>query len=108
MHDAFKMREDGHARLGLHARDEAFAAARHDDVECAVKPREHLADGLARGEGHARDRRFGQAGRFEAGDETGVDRRRRAEAVRAAAQDRGVAGLEAERAGVGGDVGRLS
>ena len=37
-------------------------------------------------------------------DEPGVDRLRRAQALGAAAQDRGVAGLQAERAGVGGDV----
>ena len=42
---------------------------------------------------------------LEAGDEAGVDRRRGMEAVRAAAQHHRVAGLEAQRAGVGGDVG---
>ena len=33
--DAFEVREHRHARLALHARDEALAAARHDDVDAA-------------------------------------------------------------------------
>ena len=44
MHDAFEMRENRHPRLGLDARNEAFAAARHDHIEIAVKPAEHFAD----------------------------------------------------------------
>ena len=37
--DAFEMGEDRHARLVLHARDQALAAARHDDVdECRRGP----------------------------------------------------------------------
>ena len=36
--DAFEMREHRHARLRLHALDEALAAARHDDVDAAVEP----------------------------------------------------------------------
>ena len=103
--DAFEMGEHRHARLALHALDQALAAARHDHVERAAEAFEHLADRLARGERHARDRRLGQAGRLEPGDEAGVDRRRGMEAVGAAAQHRRVARLEAERAGVGGDVG---
>ena len=35
--DAFEMREHRHARLGLHARDQALAAARHDHVDRAVE-----------------------------------------------------------------------
>ena len=46
----------------------------------------------------------GRRGRAQALDHRGVDRPVRAVAVRAAAQDRGIAGLEAQRAGVGGDV----
>ena len=61
MADAFQMREDRHARLGLHARDEAFPATRHDHVEIAVKTLQHLADGRAVGDRHELDRRLGQA-----------------------------------------------
>ena len=46
----------------------------------------------------------GSPAAFSPGDEAGVDRLRRAQALRAAAQDRRVPGLQAERAGVGGDV----
>ena len=42
--DAFEMREHRHARLRLHARDQALAAARHDDVDIAVEPAEHQPD----------------------------------------------------------------
>ncbi len=54
--DAFEMREDRHPRLRLHARDEALAAARHDDVEVAVEPGEHRADGGAVAGRHELDR----------------------------------------------------
>ena len=62
MHDAFEMGEHRHARLALHALDQALAAARHDDVERAAETVEHFADRLARRERRARDRRLGQAG----------------------------------------------
>ena len=45
--DAFKVREYRHARFGLNARDQAFAAARHDDVDISVETRQHQSDGCA-------------------------------------------------------------
>ena len=57
MHDALEMREDRHARLTLNASDEAFAAARDDDVEIAPKPGEHFANGGAVLDGHTGYRR---------------------------------------------------
>ena len=36
--DAFQVREHRHARFRLHARDQALAAARNDDVDIAVEP----------------------------------------------------------------------
>ncbi len=70
MIDAFEMREDRHARLGLHAGDEALAAARHDDIEIAAealrafrRPRRGLSPARA-------DRRLRQACRAQAFDET--------------------------------------
>ena len=68
MADAFEMREHRHARFLLHARDEALAAARHDHVDCAVKPVEHHAHRRAIGGRHELDRRFGQAGLAQALD----------------------------------------
>ena len=106
MHDAFKMREHRHARLMLHARDEALAAARHDHVDIAVETREHRAHGGAVApSGQARSPLPASPAAFEPRDETGVNGGRRAQALGAAAQDRGVAGLETQRAGVGGDIG---
>ncbi len=102
---AVEMGEHRKAGLGLHPGDEILAAARHDDVDHAVEAGEHLAHRRAVAGRHQLDGALGEAGLREAGGERGVDRARRPQAVRAAAQDRGIAGLEAERAGIGGDVG---
>ncbi len=98
------MGEHRHARLGLHAADQVLAAARHDHVDRAVEAGEHHADRLAVARRHQRDRRGGQSGFDQAFDQRGMDRAAGAEALGAAAQDRGIAGLEAERAGIGGDI----
>ena len=105
MADAFKMREDRHARLRLHAGDQILAAARHDDIECAIEPGEHRAHGGAFPCRHQRDRGGRQSGIEQTFDQRGMHRARRAETFGTAAQDRGVAGLEAKRAGIDGDVG---
>jgi len=76
MADAFQMREDGHARLFLDALDQALAAARHDHVEIAGKPFQHLADGGPVGCRHELDGVFRQAGRLQPFHKAGVDRRR--------------------------------
>ena len=91
------------ARLALQALDQAFAAARHDHVDVILHG-DQLADGGAVGGLDHLHRGFGQARRLEAfvharGDRlVGVDR------FGAAAQDRGVARLQAQPRGVGGDV----
>ena len=59
--DAFEMREDGHARFVLYALHEAFAAARHDDVDGAVEAAQHRADGFAIGRRDELDRGFGES-----------------------------------------------
>jgi hypothetical protein len=102
--DAFKMRENRHARLLLHSGHEALAPARDDHVEIAGKTGEHLADRRAVGYGHELDRILGQAGDRQALDEASVDRGGRIQRIRAAAQDDRIASLQAERAGVGRDV----
>ena len=70
----------------------------------AVEALQHHADRGAVAGRHQRDRSLRQVGFAQALGERGVDRARRAVAVGAAAQDHGVAGLERQRAGVGGDV----
>ena len=71
----------------------------------AVEAGEHVADGGAVGRRHELDRGLGQSGALQAGDEGGMDGERRVEAFRAGAQDRRVAGLDGQRAGVGRHVG---
>ena len=56
------MREHRHARLALHARDQALAAARHDDVDGAVEAGQHQPDRGAIAGRHQRDRGLGQVG----------------------------------------------
>ncbi len=102
--DAFEMAHDGHARILLHARDETFAASRHDDVDEAAHVAQHDPDGLAILRRHHLHGRFGQAVHAERTSETGMDRGARARAFGAAAQDRGIAALQAKRGRVGRDV----
>jgi hypothetical protein len=95
-----------HRHLGVFrdALDQALAAARHDDVDVlghgdemahrfAVGGLDHLYGGLR------------QAGGGQALAHAGGDRLVGAQGFLAAAQDRGVAGLEAQRGGIGRDVG---
>ena len=100
MHDAFEMRENRHSCLGLDTGDEALAAARHDHVEIAIQSREHQADRRAVLDWHKGYRVAWQTGVDEARGETFMDAPRGKKAVRSAAQDDRIAGLEAERAGV--------
>ena len=103
--DAFQMREHRHARLGFDAGDQALAAARHDHVDAAVQPAQQQADRRAVAGRHQGDRGLGQTGFAQSLHQTFVDRAAGPETVRAAAQDHGVAGFQAQHAGVGGDVG---
>ncbi len=58
---AFQVADHRHARLALHALDQALAAARHDDVDVLAHAREHVADrGAVRGR-HELDAVRGQA-----------------------------------------------
>ncbi len=104
VHDAFEMREHRDARLRLHPLHERPAAARDDHVDGPVEPREHHPDRGAVLRRNQLDRVLGQAGSGEPLDEAAMDRRGRAPAVRAAAQNGGVSGPQRQRAGVRGDV----
>ncbi len=82
-----------------------LAAARHQHVDVAVKAGEHHADGGAVTGGNELDGGFRQAGGAQALGQRVADGAAGTQAVGAAAQDRGVAGFQAEGAGIGGDVG---
>ena len=101
---AVEVGEDGDAALRLHALDQRAAAAGDDDVDQALHAQE-VADGGAVGGGDELDRGRRQASRLEAALEAGDDGARGVEALRAAAQDAGIAGLEAQGTGVGRHVG---
>ena len=105
MADAFEMREHGDARFRLHAGDQAFAAARNDHVEFSVEPGQHQADRGAVAGGDKLDDGGGQSGLAQALFDGGMDGAAGPQTVRAAAQNSGIAGFQAERAGVGGHVG---
>ena len=105
MVDAFEMRKHRHARFRLDARDQALAAARHDHVDTATQSSEHQPDRGAVARRHQRDRGFRQARLAQALHQGFVDRAAGAETVGAAAQDHGVAGLQAQHAGISGDIG---
>ncbi len=68
------------------------------------KPFQHLADGGAVGGRHQLDGVFRQAGGLQPLDQAGMDGGGRIERIRAAAQDHRIAGLEAERTGIGRHV----
>ena len=102
--DAFEMGEDRHPRLGLHARDEALAAARHDDVDGAVEAGSIAPTAARSVVGTSWIAASGRPAARRPATQAGMDGARGVEALRAAAQDGGVAGLQAERAGIGGDV----
>ena len=87
-----------------HALDQRLAAARDDHVDI-VGHGQHDADGGAVNGGHKLDRRLRQACGLQAGLHAGGDGAGGFETVRSSAQDAGVAGLQAQPAGIGGDVG---
>ncbi len=88
------MGEHWHACFGLDARDEAFATARHDDVDRAVQAGQHHADRRAVARRHQRDRSFGQAGFTQALHQAFMDGATGAKTVGAAAQHHGIARLQ--------------
>ena len=104
MTDALEMREYRHARFGLHARDEALAAARNNHVDGAVEAGEHQPDRCALARRDERNAFLGQAGLAQPLRERAMDRLRGPMTFRAAAQDHGIARLEREGARIRRDV----
>jgi hypothetical protein len=100
---AVEVLDDRDLRLARDALDQALAAARHDDVDVLLVG-DQVAD---RGAIRRRDdlhRRFGQIRRAQPFVNARRDRGVAAQRFRAAAQDRRVAGLEAQRGRVGRHV----
>ena len=104
MADPLQVRQHGDPALGEDPLDQAPAAARHDHVDRVVHAQQQADRGPVGGR-HALDRGLGQSGSREALLQAIQDRARGMEAFGAAAQDRRVAGLEAEPAGVRRHVG---
>jgi hypothetical protein len=101
---AFEMGEDRHAGIGLDAGDEALAAARHDDIDRPPRPVSNSPTAARSLTGIIWI--ASPAGRrLQALDQAGMDGAGGMERVRSAAQDDGIARFEAERAGVGRDIG---
>ncbi len=100
---AVEVLDHRHARLGEQAGDQALAAARHDDVDEFAQG-DQFADGGAVGGGYDLHAFGRQAGGLQAFLDEGGDGAVAADGFRAAAQDGGVARLQAQRGGVGGDV----
>ncbi|MNC25423.1 hypothetical protein D3C75_735110 [compost metagenome] len=102
--DAVQVLDHRHPRVAADALDQTLAAARHDDVD-ELGHGDQRADGGAVGGFHhlhagRRQTGFGQAALDAGGDGAiGMDR------LGAAAQDGGVAGLQAQAGGVDGHVG---
>ncbi len=101
--DAVQMLDHRHRGFVGHALDQALAAARHQHVDVAVHRREHAHGGTV-GSRDRLHRILGQAGGGKALVQAGCDRLVRAHRFGAAAQDRRIARLEAQRGGVGGHV----
>jgi hypothetical protein len=99
---AVEMGEDRHARLALHAAT-SLAAARHDDVELPSGP----AGSRRPRRGRVGTSWIASPGRPAASRPSRIAAAigRGAEGIRAAAQDRGIAALQAQRAGIGRHVG---
>ena len=103
MADPLKMREDRHTGLGLHALHQRAAATRNDDVDLAGRG-EHRADGTAIiRRDHLHGVTWQPCRRQTVGHQLGKESRRLA-AVGSAAKDGGIAGDQAQAAGVDGHI----
>ena len=103
MADARARLDDRHRRVLGDVLDEAGTAARDDDIEIAAQVH-HDIDGLAVREVDELDGALGDARLVGSLGKQGADGDIRADGLRTAAQDDGVAGLEAEPRGIGRDI----
>ena len=100
----FQVRDHRDAAFVLDPLDQAAPAARHDDVDEVVHGQKDADRGPVAGR-HALDRGLRQADLAQPRLQALQDRGRGVKALRAAAQDRRVARLQAQAAGVRGHVG---
>ena len=98
------MTDHRHARFFLHALDETASATRHDDVDGVGHAREHVTNGCPVGGWYDLNRGLRQAGGAQSGDQARVNRAARIRALGAAAQNDCVAGFQAQRTGISGNV----
>ncbi len=104
--NAFEVPDHRHARFLAHARNQIFSAARHDDIDAVGHVAEHMAHGGAIGWWAPVGCRLGgSCAAIESLPQTVVDGGTRSRAFRTAAQDHRISGLQAQRAGIGGDIG---
>jgi hypothetical protein len=101
---AVEVLDHRHPRLLRDALDQALAAARHDDID-VLGHGDEVAHRLAVGGLDHLDGGFRQAGGGQALAHAGGDGLVGVQGLLATAQDGGVAGFQAQRGGVGGDVG---
>ena len=99
-----EMGEDGNAALALHPLDQPAPAPGHDHID-AIGQAQQRAHRPPVGGGQSLDRILRQSRLGERAAQAGEDRRRGMPAFRAAAQDRGIAGAQAQRPGIGGHIG---
>jgi hypothetical protein len=102
--DAIEVGENRHAGLVLNTLDQALAAARHDHVDqpgCT----QHGAHGGAVLRGHQLHRLGRDAGSAKAFGKGGGDGAVGMDRLAPAAQESGIAAHQAQRCGIGGDVG---
>ena len=102
--DAVQMREHRHPRIALHPFDQAFAAARYDHVD-QPGSRQHRADSGTILRGEQLHRGGGDAFRFNPGHKRRVQRAVGMHRLAPAAQQHRIARAQAQRSGIGGDVG---
>ena len=104
--DAVEMGEHRHARIGLDARDEALAAARDDHVDQARRARSIAPTAARSCVGTSWTASAGSPRRVEPCDERGVDRAvANATASLPPRRSTALPDAQAQRGGVGGDVG---
>ena len=99
MTHAVEMLDHRHPRLATHALDQAFAATRHDDVD-VFRMTQQRADCRAIGRRNHLHAGARQARAFETRVHAGRDGLVRMQGFRAATQDGGVAGFQAQRGGI--------
>jgi len=102
--EPFEVGDHRYPALALNPLDQGRPAARHDNIDHTAH-HEDQPDRRTVARRHQLDRILGQPAAAQPRSQSSGQRARRVKALRAAAQDRGIAGFECQPAGIGGDVG---